>query len=134
MVSSNPYARFLSVEKDFDRASAARAVFRDPKNVEVIHGDAGELFARGPFDLLVHDGGWGSGKADPRRIDPEIVLAENGIMTIDDYAPMRTWPPQFEGAVDFARADWLSDPRFVSTEVTVAEDMAVLVCRRVRTR
>ena len=130
MVSANPTARFISVERDGARVAAARRVFSDHPNVEIIHGDAGELFERGPFDLLVHDGGWGSGKADPRRIDPTVVLKPNGVMTIDDYEPMVEWPPMFEGNPDAARIDWLSDPRFVSTEVTVAEHMAVLVCRR----
>ena len=72
----------------------------------------------------------GSGKADPRRIDPTVVLKPNGVMTIDDYGPMVEWPPMFEGNPDTARIDWLTDPLFVSTEVTVAEHMAVLVCRR----
>ena len=97
MVSANPRARFVSVEKDDARVAAARRVFAQHPNVEIIHGDAGELFDRGPFDLLVHDGGWGSGKADPRRIDPTIVLKPNAVMTIDDYEPMIEWPPMFEG-------------------------------------
>jgi predicted O-methyltransferase YrrM len=130
MVSSNPTAWFISVEKDDVRVAAARRVFSEYPNVEIIHGDAGDLFERGPFDLLVHDGGWGSGKADPRRIDPTVVLKPNAVMTIDDYEPMVEWPPRFEGKPDTARIDWLSDPRFVSTEITVAEHMAVLVCRR----
>ena len=88
MVGANPHARFVSVEKDSTRVSAARRVFAEHPNVEIIHADAGEVFGRGPFDLLVHDGGWGSGKADPRRIDPTIVLKPNGVMTIDDYEPM----------------------------------------------
>ena len=131
MVSANPGARFLSVEKDGARVAASRRVFAEHPNVEIIHGDAGELFDRGPFDLLVHDGGWGSGKADPRRIDPTVVLKPNAVMTIDDYEPMIGWPPMFEGKPDTARIDWLSDPRFVSTEITVADHMAVLVCRGV---
>lgn len=130
MVDANPNARFISVEKDGARVAVARRVFAEYPNVEIIHGDAGELFERGPFDLLVHDGGWGSGKADPRRIDPTVVLKANGVMTIDDYEPMTEWPPAFEGKPDTARIDWLSDPRFATTEITVADHMAVLVCRR----
>ncbi len=129
MVTANPTARFLSVEKDGARVEAARRVFADHPNVEIIHGDAGELFERGPFDLLVHDGGWGSGKTDPRRIDPIVVLKPNAVMTIDDYEPMTQWPPLFDGKPDTARIDWLTDPRFVSTEITVADHMAVIVCR-----
>jgi hypothetical protein len=69
-------------------------------------------------------------KTDPRRIDPTVVLKANAVMTIDDYEPMIEWPPMLEGKPDTARIDWLSDARFVSTEITVAEHMAVLVCRR----
>ena len=130
MVSGNPMAQFVSVERDKVRADVARRVFAHYPQVEIITGDAGELFERGPFDLLVHDGGWGSGKADPRRVDPMLVLRENGVMTIDDYAPMTGWPPQFQGDIDLARFDWLTDDRLLSTEVTVATEMAVLICRR----
>ena len=130
MVEANPSTRFISVERDPARAEAARRVFANHRNVEVITGDAGELFDRGPFDLLVHDGGWGSGKIDPRRIDPMVVLRENGVMTIDDYAPMRQWPPMFNNALDQARIDWLTDERFLATEVSVTPELAVLVCRR----
>ena len=80
MVSANPRARFVSVEKDGARAAAARRVFAQHPN--------------------------------------------------DDYEPMIEWPPLFEGKPDAARIDWLSDPRFVATEITVADHMAVLVCRR----
>lgn len=130
MVAANPDVAYLSVERDPDRAAAARRVFAAHPSVLILTGDAGELFDRGPFDLLVHDGGWGSGKTDPRRIDPTLILRENGVMTVDDYSPMAAWPPTFEGQLDQARIDWLSDDRLLSTEITVAAGQAVLVCRR----
>jgi predicted O-methyltransferase YrrM/GNAT superfamily N-acetyltransferase len=130
MADANPNASFVSVEHDGARADAARQIFEPFENVEVVTGDAGLLFERGPFDLLVHDGGWGSGKNDPRRVDPSEVLTANGVMTIDDYTPMSEWPPSFMGQPDRARADWLGDNRLLATEVTVADGMAVLVCRR----
>lgn len=129
MVAANQSARFISVERDAERARAARRVFADHPQVEIVTGDAGELFSRGPFDLLVHDGGWGSGKADPRRIDPTVVLRNNGLMTIDDYTPMTVWPPRHEGVVDQARVDWLEDSRLFTTEISVTPDLSVLVCR-----
>ena len=130
MVTANPDAQSISVERDAERARAARRVFADHPQVEILTGDAGELFSRGPFDLLVHDGGWGSGKADPRRIDPTVVLRENGLMTIDDYTPMTVWPPRHEGTVDHARVDWLEDSRLFTTEIAVTPDLSVLICRR----
>jgi predicted O-methyltransferase YrrM len=130
MVSAGVPCAFVSVERDAERAAAARAVFADHPNVTILTGDAGDVFARGPFDLLVHDGGWGSAKTDSRRVDPTEVLRANGVMTIDDYTPMTTWPPTFLGAVDTGRDGWLRDERLLATEITVAPGMAVLVCRR----
>ena len=109
-----------------NRSVSQKGLFR----LEINTGDAGELFERGPFDLLVHDGGWGSGKADPRRVDPMLVLRDDGVMTIDDYAPITAWPPRFQGDIDLARLVWLTDDRPVSTEMNVATDTAVPICRR----
>ena len=130
MVEAAPGRSFVSVERDPARAAAAREVFADLPNVEIVTGDAGLLFDRGPFDLLVHDGGWGAGKTDDRRVDPTVVLTANGVMTIDDLTPMTTWPPTFAGRPDVARTAWLADDRLLTTEVTVAPGMAVLVMRR----
>jgi predicted O-methyltransferase YrrM len=76
MVEAAPSSvRFISYEIDPDRAQAAQSVFREHHNVGVICGDASELFAHGPFDLLVHDGGPGSGKSPgSTAIDPAQVL------------------------------------------------------------
>ena len=49
---------------------AANRVFTDASSVTVIHGGAGELFDRGPFDQLVHDGGWRAGKAGHETVRP----------------------------------------------------------------
>lgn len=130
MADAAPGRSFLSVERDPARAAAAREVFADLPNVEVVTGDAGLLFARGPFDLLVYDGGWGAGKTDDRRVDPAEVLTAHGVMTIDDLTPMATWPPTHGGRPDAARTAWLADDRLLTTEITVAPGMAVLVCRR----
>lgn len=72
----------VSVEIDPDRAVAAQRVFEDRSDVTVLHGEAAALFARGPFDLLVQDGGWGSGKMGGEKVDPTEVLTEGGVMTI----------------------------------------------------
>lgn len=130
MVTANPEAQYISVERDTDRARAARRVFADHPCVEIVTGDAGDLFARGPFDLLVHDGGWGSGKTDPRRVDPTVVLRDNGLMTIDDFTPMTVWPPQHNAVVDQSRIDWLENRQLFTTEISVTPDLSVLVCRR----
>lgn len=98
----------LSVEIDVERSEAATEIFANTPNVTVIAGDAGELFSRGPFDLLVLDGGWGSGKNDGPVVDVSEVLTEGGLITVDDFTPMKRWPPTFEGTPDTARTHWLT--------------------------
>ena len=41
-----------------------------------------------------------------------------------------TWPPLVRGRVDTLRLEWLSDERFTSVDVMVAEDTSVLVAVR----
>ena len=130
MVSAaDPAVHFLSVEVDADRAAAATEVFSGIDNVAVIHGDAGLLFDRGPFDLLAFDGGWGSGKMGDQRVELAEVVKPHGLVTIDDFTPMREFPPRYQGAVDAGRTYWLTHPDVLATELQVAPDMAVLVAR-----
>ncbi len=126
---ADPATQLVSVEIDADLATAAQRVFADTPNVTVLHADAGELFDRGPYDLLVHDGGWGTGKMGGDRVDETDVLTEGGLMTIDDFTPMTGWPPTFNGEPDEARIYWLTRPNLLSTEIRVAPDMAVIVGR-----
>lgn len=120
----------VSAEIDPGRAAVAQDVFAEVSNVEVIAGDGREVLDRGPFDLLVQDGGWGAGKRGDGYLDPTQYLTANGVLTVDDYTPMTTWPPLFQGEPDQSRLHWLSHPELMGTEVRVAPDMAVLVCRR----
>ena len=41
--------------------------------------------------------------------------------------PVPTWPPLDRGRVDTLRLDWLSDERFTSVDVMVAEDTSVII-------
>jgi len=131
MVSAaDPGVRFISFELDTERAAIAQNVFGHLSNVDVVCGDASELSDRGPFDLLVLDGGPGSGKAAGSvAVDPVEVLRPGGTMTIDDFTPATSWPPMHEGREDGSRMHWMSHPNLKSTEVRVAPDLAVLVCR-----
>jgi predicted O-methyltransferase YrrM len=131
MVSaSDPTVRFLSFEREPDRAEAAQSLFEHLPNVEVVCGESAGLFSRGPFDLLVHDGGPGSGKTlGSDVVDPGHVLRPGGTMTIDDYRPSTSWPPMYNGRIDESRVHWLTHPLLRSTEVRVAPDLAVVVCR-----
>jgi predicted O-methyltransferase YrrM len=131
MVSrADPSVRFVSAEANADRAAAAQRVFASFPNVTVLPGDAGDVFTRGPFDLLVHDGGWGSGKNPGDLVDESVVLKEGGLMTIDDFSPTVSWPPLFESKPDAARIYWLTRPNMLATEIRVAPDMALVIARR----
>jgi predicted O-methyltransferase YrrM len=131
--AADPTVRFVSFELDHERAAAAQEVFAGHANVEVVHGDAVGVFGHGPFDLLVLDGGPAAGKQPGSTpIDPNEVLRPGGTMTVDDFSPTDTWPPMFDGAPDSCRTHWLSHPGLRSTEVRVAADLAVVVCRYLR--
>ncbi|HWM18386.1 MAG TPA: hypothetical protein VNO51_01770 [Ilumatobacteraceae bacterium] len=133
VTAASPSVRFLSYERAPDRAKAAQSLFGHLPNVEVVLGDSSELFTRGPFDLLVHDGGPGSGKMPGSTgVDPTVVLRPGGTMTIDDDTPATSWPPMFDGQIDEGRVHWLSHPALESTEVRVAPDLAVVVSRYLR--
>ncbi|NIR34559.1 MAG: SAM-dependent methyltransferase [Actinobacteria bacterium] len=137
--SAHPEVSVVSFEIDPARADAARAVHADDPRVEIVTGDAAGLFERGPFDLLVLDGGPAGGKhtgagpgrdAEPQPVDPDAVLSIGGIMTVDDFTPATTWPPRFRDEPDRARIHWVHHPSLHCTELRVAEDLSVIVGRR----
>ncbi len=132
MVSfADPDVSFVSVELDADRAAAAQQIFAAVGNVTVLHGDAAEVYARGPFNLMVFDGGWGSGKSGDQRVELDSVVKPHGMLTVDDFAPMTEIPPRFQGEIDYGRHYWLTHPDVLATEIQVAPNMAVLVARHV---
>jgi len=122
--------RFVSIERVEVQVTAAREVFADRSNVEILHGDSATIGDHGPFDLLVLDGGPGSGKGSDAPMDPLIGLVPGGTLTVDDFTPMTEWPPRYEGQVDAPRRHWLDHPDLQSTEIRVAPDLSILVCRR----
>ena len=126
---AGPDVSLVSVEQDGSRAAAARRVFSGRPNVTVLHGDAGAVFERGPFDLLVHDGGWGSAKMGGPPVEPATVLRDGAIMTVDDYTPMDRWPPTYQDRPDEGRIHWLQHPDLLATEIRLAPDLAVIVAR-----
>lgn len=124
---ADPLVSFLSIEIDESRAAAAQAVFADAANVTVLHGDAGSLYEQGPFDLLVFDGGWGTGKTGGERVEIADVVKPFATFTVDDFAPSTQWPPTFGGAIDAGRYYWLTHPDVLATEVQVDPKISVLV-------
>ncbi|WP_325052754.1 O-methyltransferase [Streptomyces triticirhizae] len=134
--------RLTSVERDRGRASVARDVFRDHERVEILYGDWRRVEERGPYDLLVLDGGGqakGDGEADDggerpapgeSAADPARLLTPGGTVVIDDFTPATTWPPRFNGAPDAARVHWLAHPELRAAELRLAPDLAVIVGTR----
>lgn len=129
--NADPGVSFVSVEIDAERAAAAQRVFADVSNVTVLHGDAELVYQRGPFDLLVFDGGWGTGKTGGRRIELADVVKPFGTFTIDDFTPMTDWPPIFKGEIDAGRYHWLDHAEVLAAEIDVTPDLSVLVGRHV---
>jgi predicted O-methyltransferase YrrM len=119
--------QLVSVERDETRAAVAREVFAQEPRVTVVCGDWTELYGRGPFDLLVLDGG-GQGKAD-EPADPLRLLAPGGTVVVDDFTPATGWPPLHGGEPDTARLHWLEHPALRSTELRLAPDLASVVGR-----
>jgi hypothetical protein len=75
--------------------------------------------------LLVLDGG--QGKADEPPLDPGDWLRPGGVAVVDDFTPMRTWPPTYDGQPDTARMYWLRHPRLCAAEVKVTPAAASIL-------
>jgi len=107
----------VTVERDPDRASAARERLAGLANVELLEGDAYEqLHGRGPFGLVFADGG--------RPYDWEAILAltgPGGLIVKDDLTRGRP----VEG--DDVREFLLRDPRLAAAEILATTEMAVIV-------
>lgn len=118
----------VTVERDDERALAARELFTDLPNVQVLHGDALELLRHGPFDLLFTDaptgvqGGVGESAhgGAPDALDRLLTAVRvGGLIVKDDLTPEAAWPAEWRGQRDLTRELWLNDPRFAASELIV---------------
>lgn len=117
--------RVVSVERDRQRAARAAELFAEVPDVEILPGDWTRIAERGPYDLLVLDGG-GHGKRGAAA-DPERLLAPGGLVVIDDFTPSPQWPPMVDGAPDRARLHWLEHPALQAAEIRLAPDLSTIV-------
>jgi predicted O-methyltransferase YrrM len=124
--AAHPEARLVSVELDKSRATRAAELFHDEPRVDIIQGDWRELREYGPFDLLALDGG-GQGKGSDPAIEPDEWLNPGGLTVIDDFAPLTSYPPMFQGQVDTVRKHWLEHPRMRATQIRVTPDWSALL-------
>lgn len=109
----------VTVERDPERAAAARERLAGLANVEALEGDAyGLLRGRGPFGLVFADGG---------GYDWEAILAltaPGGLVVKDDLTPGRP----VDG--DPVREFLLRDPRLAAAEILVGSEFAAIVAVR----
>ena len=119
-------AQLFSVERDKERANRAREVFAGEPRVDVRCGDWRDLACEAPFDMLVLDGG-GQGKADEPPLQPADWLRPGGIVVLDDFTPMTSWPPHHDGRLDEARMYWLEHPQLRTAEIRITPTAASLV-------
>lgn len=118
--------RVVTAEVDPGLAHGVMAMFADD-DIDVMHADWGSLAEHGPFSLIFMDA------ASARDWPPDqlaSLLDTGGMLVVDDFTPCPSWPPLSRGRVDSLRLDWLSDDRFTSVDVMVAEDTSVLVAVR----
>ncbi len=119
-------ARIVSAELDPALAEDVQRIFSDVENVDVIAGDWSTLEQYAPFALLF---------VDVREVMEQIdVLADllepGGIAVLDDFVPSAHWPPIVDGQVDVVREQWLTDERFVASEMLIDEGASLLVATR----
>ena len=120
-------ARIVSAELDSKLAGAAAEIFVGDDQVEVVAADWSTLRDRGPFSLLFLDA------REPKDSGPDAVVdlvEPGGLVVLDDFTPCESWPPVYGGRVDNLREGWLTDERFTTVEVMVAQDTAVLIATR----
>jgi predicted O-methyltransferase YrrM len=119
--------RIVTAELDPALAEAASEIFGDDDQVEVLAADWATLLDRGPFSLLFLDSGKPSASGPDKVVE---LMAEGGIVVLDDFTPCQSWPPIFDGRVDTLREEWLSDDRFAAVEVLVAPDASALIATK----
>ena len=124
--AAHPGARLVSVELDQARATRAAGLFHEEPRVEIVHGDWKRLKEYGPFDLLALDGG-GQGKGSDPAIEPAEWLRPGGLVVMDDFAPLTSYPPKFQGEIDAVRRYWFEHPQLRATQIRVTPEWSALL-------
>lgn len=116
-LAMSPDSRLVTIERDAPRASAAAELFSDDPRIRVLHGDALDVAAHGPFDLVYCDAG--PGKID--RQDVTVAMTRpGGVILLDDLTPTRT-------DLDW----WLRCPDVVTATIWLTPELgAILAVRR----
>lgn len=116
-------ASVVTVELDPQRARIARGRLARLANVELLEGDWREVLPpRGPFDLLFLDGGGMKQRPDEHLPQAVSLLADNGLLLLDDFTPGRR--------NDIAREAIFSHPQLVAVEILTTPETAAIVATR----
>ena len=111
----------LTVERDVERAAAARELFTNNPAVEVVYGDWRVALDERPFDLVFSDGGPKRAPGDPELVAP--LVRRHGVVVLDDWTPGFAKP-------DASRDIWLNNPSYRAQELQVGPTMSVILAVR----
>jgi predicted O-methyltransferase YrrM len=114
----SPDTQIITIEQNAHQVEAARELFSDHGNVTVLHGDALDLAAHGPFDLLYTDAGPGKRESQDVSVG---MMRPGGMIVIDDLTP---------GEANGLRTWWMNCPDLVSIEITLTADFAAILSVR----
>jgi predicted O-methyltransferase YrrM len=129
-----PEAALVTVETDEERAAAVGRLFADQPNVRVLHGDWHLVLPpEAPFDLVFFDGGrWKRGDVPTESEAALELVAERGIVVIDDLTPEALRSEEQRGRPDAVRDFWIEDPRLRGVELmTTPRTVAILATKAV---
>ena len=116
----------VTVELDQERARLARRRLAGLENVELLEGDWRALLPpRGPFGLVFLDGGGVKHEPDEHLPHAVALLAENGLLVLDDFTPGRD-------VGDPAQVAIAAHPELVAVEILTTPATAAIVATRVR--
>jgi predicted O-methyltransferase YrrM len=117
-------ASLVTVERDRERAAAARERLAGYANVELLEGDWRDVLpGRGPFELLFLDSGdW---KEEPYRQQALDLVAPGGLLLKDDMTP--DWP-----GPDPVREWFFGHPELIATEILTTPATAAIVATKRR--
>lgn len=121
--AARPGVRVVSVEQDPRRAQQAQQALAG-FGIQVLEGGCEALRGLGPFALISLDRSTVSELGADCLVE---LMCPGGLVVIDDFTPVESWPPVTFDGLDEVRLRWAMDERFECTAVRVAPDSAVLL-------
>jgi len=113
-----PDARIVTIERDAFQVSGVRSLFTDEPRVTVLHGDALEIAAHGPFDFVYADAPPGKHERQQEAVE---LLRPGGMILLDDLTP---------GETNGVRTWWMDSPDVHAIEITLTPELAAILAVR----